>query len=130
MNFRKNIDDFEIVVGTNKWKSGGTHYKAEKLIPHENYDIPKKSFDIGLIRVQTPIVFTEKVQPIKISEKMVKEGNANLQATGWGRTSVSILFFLSLAQQKYRAERKGRKTYQKIKITSIIHRQMDQFQII
>lgn len=77
-------------MGTNQWKSGGTHYETEKFIIHENYNNPQHAYDIGLIRVQTPIKFSEKVQPIKLSEKVVG-ADENLQVTGWGKPQVSIL---------------------------------------
>lgn len=83
-------DEIKIVVGTNQWNSGGDHYKAQKTIVNENYDSPPFANDIGLIQVQGEIEFNEKVQPIKYSSKEVPEGSS-VQATGWGRLSVSFI---------------------------------------
>lgn len=79
----------QILVGTNDLKNGGTIYKAEKLINHEKYGQPAFAYDIGLIQVEGTIEFTEKVQPIKYSNTVVP-GDVALQATGWGRLSVSL----------------------------------------
>lgn len=88
-NRRRGPEIIDIIVGTNKWKSGGKHYKGEKFIRHEDHDNPRRSHDIALIRLQEPIEFNEKVQPIKISSKEVKAGE-NLKVTGWGYLRVSI----------------------------------------
>lgn len=80
--FSKSPSEVQIVVGTNQWKSG-VQYVPETFIIHEDYDNPPFAYDIGLIRVQTPIEFSEKVRPIKYSAEEVPIG-ASLQATGWG----------------------------------------------
>lgn len=88
MNFSKNTEKVQIVVGTNQWKLG-TKYKPAKFIMHESYNYPNFAYDIGLIRTQTPIEFTEKVQPIKFSKKFIEAGT-DLMVTGWGRLEVSL----------------------------------------
>lgn len=95
-NFRRNTDDIQIKVGSNNWKTGGTYYKPEKLIPHEDFGSLLFAYDIGLIRLQTPIEFSENVQPIKLSTKEVG-ADENVQVTGWGRLSVSSF---SIVHQK------------------------------
>lgn len=68
--------------------SGGQKYIPKEFITHESYDHPDYAYDIGLIRLQTPIKFSEKVQPIKLSTKEVKAG-VEMQVFGWGLLSVS-----------------------------------------
>lgn len=80
----------KVVVGTNQWKFGGTHYEVAATIMHEKHGSIKYAYDIGLIRLKSPIEFNNKVQPIKLSSKVVTPG-ARLQATGWGRLFVSLL---------------------------------------
>lgn len=80
--FSESLDNVQIIVGTNQWKSG-TQYGAEKFIIHEGYDKPRFAYDIGLIRMQTPIEFNDRVQPIKFSVEEVPAGTS-LQVTGWG----------------------------------------------
>ena len=90
--------DIEIVVGSNQWKSG-THYKSENFIIHEKHNKPEFAYDIGLIRVKTPIKFNEKVKPIKLSAKKIKAG-VSLKVTGWGSLKVSIL----ISNDQYKAK--------------------------
>lgn len=40
----------DVVVGTDKWKSGGDRYKATKLIVHGKYNQSERAFDIALIK--------------------------------------------------------------------------------
>lgn len=94
-----NSDDFnltsaqlEIVVGTNVWNSGGTHYEIYDMIVHEEYAAEDTINDIALIRVQSPIIFNEKVQPIAYTAERVPRG-AWLMTTGWGSTVVLINLF-------------------------------------
>lgn len=77
-----------MLVGTNDLGSGGTRYKSQKFIVNERYNQPSFANDIGLLRVNGKIELNEKVQPIKYSNEFVK-GGTTLQATGWGRLSVS-----------------------------------------
>lgn len=63
MNFRlKPNEDVNVIVGTNRWDSGGTAYKVQKFITHEKFEERAYAFDIGLIRVQNPIRFTKFVK--------------------------------------------------------------------
>lgn len=93
--FRLKPEHFEVVVGSTKWSSGGTHYKASKAILHANYKSSSYAFDIALIKLKTPIKFGAKVQPIKYSKKEVKLGTSAF-VSGWGLlwVRISITFIL------------------------------------
>lgn len=80
----------QIMVGTNKLRSGGTRYSINYTIPHDGY-IRNHSNDIGLIRLQTPIEFNENVQAIRYSTLHVPE-NTELKVFGFGQLSVSIIY--------------------------------------
>lgn len=80
---------YKVLVGTNDLKKGGVKYEPDLLIYHKRYNQPSFHNDIGLIRLKTPISFTEKVQPIKYWEHEVPAG-AKITLTGWGRLSVSF----------------------------------------
>lgn len=67
-------------------KNGGKLYKVSKLIAHEKYNQPHFAHDVGLILIDGEIEFSEKVKPIKYSNKFVEAG-AELRVTGWGRLS-------------------------------------------
>lgn len=75
------------MVGTNEW-SNGTHYNVSNIIVHEKFKLPDYINDIALIRVQSPIEFNERVQPIKFSAEEVQP-DTNLQTTGWGYTKTN-----------------------------------------
>lgn len=94
LHFSMRMQDIQILVGTNKLSSGGTFYRAIRLITHGKFgepalDEPESSQlqyanDIGLIQTEVPISFNRKVFPIDYSNKEIKAGDKNLQFTGWG----------------------------------------------
>lgn len=71
---RERARDVEVLVGTNKLSAGGTRYSTNKTFIHEKYIKSNYAYDIALLRVQTPIEFNPKVQPIKISPKVINPG--------------------------------------------------------
>lgn len=97
-SFSEELDTLQIVVGSNKLYPEGKVYKPEKFIIHESYDKPEGAYNIGLIRLQTPIEFNEKVQPIKFSKKSVEAGT-KLTVTGW--LMVKVRLFYSWMQIKW-----------------------------
>uniref|UniRef100_A0A182N7P9 Peptidase S1 domain-containing protein n=1 Tax=Anopheles dirus TaxID=7168 RepID=A0A182N7P9_9DIPT len=78
---------FQVLVGTNSLKEGGELLKVDKLV-HHDYCYPQFNNDIGLVRLEQPVQFSELVQSIEYSEKAVP-ANATVRLTGWGRTSAS-----------------------------------------
>lgn len=93
----ENVNDIEILVGTNQWNAGGERYKIRSTVVHEKYDRAKHLNDIALVHVKTSIAFSEKVQPINYSAKEVLPGS-NVMMTGWGRlySWVNLINFLIL----------------------------------
>lgn len=87
-NFSERPRDVEVLVGTNNLKAGGTRYKTNKTFIHEDYDKSNYAYDIALLRVQSPIEFNSKVQPIEISHKVIQPGTP-LKVTGWGFITAS-----------------------------------------
>lgn len=87
------------MVGTNDLGKGGTYYKVEKLIAHEDYNNPPFAYDIAVIRIRGKIEFNERVQPIEYSPDEVPD-DADVQLTGWGRLRVSnskeLMYFVRL----------------------------------
>ncbi|XP_053676933.1 chymotrypsin-2-like [Anopheles nili] len=75
-----------VLVGTNSLKEGGQFYKVDKLFYHSRYNSPQFHNDIGLVRLEKPVEFSNLVQSIEYSEKAVPV-NATVRLTGWGRTS-------------------------------------------
>lgn len=90
--YRRDPENFDILVGTNTLSSGGPRYKVNQIIQHEDYFMPEYGkpdihYDIALLQMQTPIPFTAKVQPIKYSLEEVEEGEI-LTTFGWGNVKV------------------------------------------
>lgn len=83
--FRSNANSLEILVGTNDLKNGGTYYKVERYVTHEEYR--RFANDIAVIRVQGKIEFNSRVQAIELSSDEVPDGE-EVTLTGWGDLSV------------------------------------------
>lgn len=78
-----------VVTGTTYLNSGGQAYKIEKMWAHENYDpnFPsgKGPYDIGLIKLSTPIQYGPTVQPVKLPGKNIAKDDA-VTIAAWGST--------------------------------------------
>eukprot|EP00088_Acartia_fossae_P034467 TRINITY_DN35386_c0_g1_i2.p1 TRINITY_DN35386_c0_g1~~TRINITY_DN35386_c0_g1_i2.p1 ORF type:complete len:158 (-),score=18.01 TRINITY_DN35386_c0_g1_i2:56-529(-) len=65
---------------------------------HPNYTWNDKEFDIGLIRLLTPLKFTDYIQSIELGSEDIPEGTV-CTATGWGVTEEDSLFLASTLQK-------------------------------
>lgn len=84
-----------VVAGTNLIDGGDDKYtyQSEYVVAHEKYNSLRFLHDVGLIRVDRDIEFSEKVQPIQISEEAFTKVEYPAVLTGWGRLRVSLNFF-------------------------------------
>lgn len=64
---RVNYNVYRIVAGTHNLSDAGTIYTFEEVIRHPYYGRPQFSNDVALIKVDTPIAFTERVKPIELN---------------------------------------------------------------
>ncbi|KAF2886572.1 hypothetical protein ILUMI_19601 [Ignelater luminosus] len=70
-----------VIVGLLKLSEGGIKHKIRTFIIHP-------SADIGLIKLQEPIQYTDNVKPIEW-EEVWTDVNRDATAIGWGQTGVS-----------------------------------------
>lgn len=84
-------EDLQIYLGSNDLKGNGTYYKAEKIIVHEQHNIPSSANDIAVIRVQGSIALSDRVKTIEYSPEEVPDGVV-AQLTGWGLVVISFFF--------------------------------------
>ncbi|OXU26163.1 hypothetical protein TSAR_008366 [Trichomalopsis sarcophagae] len=84
----KDVKTVQVVVGTTSRSQGsGTAYQAENLIYHQGYSTEKFQNDIGLVRVDRDIKFSEKVQPIELARKDTIAVGESVVLSGWGRVA-------------------------------------------
>ena len=70
---------------------------------HPDYMYTSKEFDIGLVKLLTPLNFTEKIRPVPLNEGPVQTGTV-CTATGWGITRENGLLLASHLQKEIKAD--------------------------
>lgn len=87
---RKHVDEstfregLSILAGTNTLSSGGIKVKVAKIVPHEDYG--NFMNDIAVMRLETPLNFTESIKPIEVLQTELEAGKI-VYISGWGKTS-------------------------------------------
>lgn len=79
------------MTGSNYLDHDGDFYNVSQIIPHETFSSLLKTNDIGILKVDRPIVFNLKVQPINLPVDDIGSGES-LTLSGWGRLYVSNIF--------------------------------------
>ncbi|XP_065366484.1 chymotrypsin-2-like [Calliphora vicina] len=78
----------KVVTGTVNWTKPDAEYLVEDMKVHCLHDKPMYHNDIALIRLNKPIVYNERTQPIKMAHSnTLKEGD-KLTLSGWGSIKV------------------------------------------
>ena len=70
---------------------------VDKFFMHPNYTYTEKEFDIGLVKLKQPLVFSDTVQPIDLNYEDIPVGTW-CNVTGWGLKSEDGLFLASHLQ--------------------------------
>ncbi|XP_074102144.1 chymotrypsin-1-like [Cotesia typhae] len=83
-----------IIAGTNLLSKGGNVYKVDEFFIHD-YSPSTFINDIALIRTASEIEFSDKVQPIKLSESNFHAHGDPAVLTGWGYTIDALGAMLS-----------------------------------
>lgn len=77
-----NVNDLKIVSGSNSLTEGGTQHEIEQTIVHEKYISNNVGYDISLIKLSSPIIFTNSTAPISLEKDDLDEVDVTL--CGWG----------------------------------------------
>ncbi|XP_014215791.1 chymotrypsin-2-like [Copidosoma floridanum] len=77
-----------VVAGTNLLDGkDGKIYKSEYIVHHKDFSMKQIINDIGLIRVDRDITFSDKVQHVRLAKEDYSLDNESANLTGWGRLS-------------------------------------------
>ncbi|XP_018014015.1 trypsin-1-like [Hyalella azteca] len=90
--YSNNLTGFKVVAGEHSLSIyEGTEQNRDivQVIRHENFDPVTLENDISLIKVASPLVFNDYVQPAKLPE-MYQEFVGNAVVSGWGETIVYL----------------------------------------
>ena len=96
------VFQYDVMAGQHNIHLPDIHQQVRlvsQAIIHPNYTWDDKEFDIGLIKLQTPLQFTDYVQPISLATQREPQSGTICEATGWGVTSEDG-FFLAANLQK------------------------------
>ncbi|KAI5645487.1 trypsin domain-containing protein [Phthorimaea operculella] len=77
-----------VIVGTNVWESKeGTYHEVVRNVTHPDWDRRvNNNNDIGMVFTRTNIMYSDRVQPVRLSWDFVGADVA-VRAAGWGDTS-------------------------------------------
>lgn len=81
-----------VLVGS-IYLTGGISYKTNKFINHPSFIKITLANDISLIQTYNTITFTVYVKSIFLGDNQIA-GGVSAKATGWGKTSVSFIYWI------------------------------------
>jgi len=76
-------------AGTIYLNETGDAYQAESVVWNHGFDEVGLNDDVGLIRLNRDIVYTDVVKPVSLAQKDIAVENLPCIVSGWGVTSVS-----------------------------------------
>jgi len=93
---------FEIMAGQHNIHLPNLHEEVRRVkmsIIHPNYTWNDKEFDIGLVKLKSPLKFNDFIQPIELNRAPEPEAGILCEATGWGVTEEGSMFIASTLQK-------------------------------
>lgn len=73
-------------VGSSYLQREGTVYNLSQAIVHELYEPNSYDYDVALLKLRTPLVYTNAVQPLMLgTDRTHLADNEMVQVSGWGR---------------------------------------------
>ncbi|KAG8240412.1 hypothetical protein J437_LFUL003126 [Ladona fulva] len=84
------VSDMKVRAGSDQINSGGTVHDIEEVIQNEKYSNQQLDYDISLLRVSQPFVYSSTVQPIGLPPPAGPgediPDNSAVDVSGWGST--------------------------------------------
>ncbi|XP_011694586.1 PREDICTED: serine protease 48-like [Wasmannia auropunctata] len=88
VNFVTDAKKLKVHAGTIYLNETGDVYQAESVTWHTGFDDFRLNYDVGLIRLNKDIVFTNVVKPIRLAQKDIAVTDLPCVVSGWGTTSL------------------------------------------
>lgn len=94
-----------VLAGSSKKSRHGVVVYAKRSIIHDQYSAVTRRFDIGLIQLDRPLIFSACIQPIALPEPNSRNAeNLFAVVTGWGKTSCKVIadpytYWINLSKQ-------------------------------
>ncbi|CAF3721443.1 unnamed protein product [Adineta steineri] len=87
LDYANDLVNYLARIGAHNRSSSGQLIPIAKLIIHPYYDESRSTNDIGIIRLATPIIFTNEIQPICLVDNIVEPPlDTTVYVAGWGNT--------------------------------------------
>ncbi|XP_043267826.1 trypsin-7-like [Venturia canescens] len=87
--YGKKPSQFHVRLGSKLYYTGGRIHEIESIEIHPNYDEITWDYDVGLLKLRETIIFSEKVQPIRLPKAdCVLQAGSILEIVGWGSTKL------------------------------------------
>lgn len=75
-------------VGSSRWEDGGTVVNFKSIYSHPFYDKNTLSHDAAIIKLDSTLVFSLSIQPVKLPYFETVQPGESYQVSGWGRLTV------------------------------------------
>lgn len=83
------IARYTVRAGSASVKTGGQIRTIQRKVQHFDYEVFTFDYDIGIMKLSEPLVFDERVQPIKFAEKRDPLPAGKIATiSGWGALEV------------------------------------------
>ncbi|XP_063281410.1 transmembrane protease serine 11G-like [Pelobates fuscus] len=97
-DWNTDVNAWTVVLGTINLTSG-SGLKLEKIIIYENYTSTTHANDIALIKLSTPVNFTQYIRPVCLPDKSnIFADSSSCYVTGWGQLKEEGTFSSVLQQ--------------------------------
>ncbi|CAF0920177.1 unnamed protein product [Rotaria sordida] len=91
LDYSNDLQNFYARVGAHNRLTSGQLIPIAELIIHPTYDEPRSTDDIGIIRLASPITFSQNIQPICLVDSIGEPPlDTTVYVAGWGNTAHQV----------------------------------------